>query len=156
MDRRPDLAQNISGRPTAGAIWPRDSVPEPTHLIVSSRSIRAVDERTAGRGAEDRPANQCTGCCSPFVSLRQGDRTHVLRVDSGGARLTTGFLSGTAQAFQGAEHGQLTLDYSTEETEFTRLGPVDSGQAGWSGAALIIIFSDSSITISAELDCWKT
>ncbi len=115
------------------------------NIVFAFDTGRLMSEPLGGVPKIDRAIN--AGLLLSYVSLRGGDRTMFYSFDARPG-VSSGFLSG-ARSFPKAQGLAATLDYSTEEANFTLA--LSNLSQKLERRSLIIIFSDFVDTISAEL-----
>lgn len=115
------------------------------NIVFAFDTGRLMSEPLGGVPKIDRAIN--AGLLLSYVSLRHGDRTMFYGFNSRPG-LTTGFLSGP-RGFPKAQAMAASLDYSTEESNFTLALSTLANRL--ERRSLLIIFSDFVDTISAEL-----
>jgi len=115
------------------------------HIIFAIDSGRAMSEPLLGLPRLDRALN--AALLLAFVSLKLGDRAGLFAFDSR-VRVASGVVSGV-RGFSALQNLAASIDYSTEETNFT-LGLTDLG-GRLERRSLIVIFTDFPDSISAEM-----
>lgn len=115
------------------------------HVMVALDTGRLMSAPAAGLPRIDRAIN--AALLLAFVSLRIGDRVGVFAFDSR-PRLASGLASGPA-AFPLLQKLCASIDYSTEETNFTLGLTALSGRLD--RRAVVVVFTDFADTTSAEL-----
>lgn len=115
------------------------------NIVFAFDTGRLMSEPLGGVPKIDRAIN--AGLLLSYVSLRNGDRTMYFGFDARPG-LSSGFLSGS-RSFPRMQNLAATLDYSSEESNFTLALSTLASQL--ERRSLIIIFSDFVDTISAEL-----
>ena len=115
------------------------------HVLLALDTGRLMSAPTAGLPRLDRAIN--AALLLAFVSLKMGDRVGLFAFDSR-PRLASGLTSGP-QAFALLQSLAATLDYSSDETNFTLGLTALSGRLD--RRALIVVFTDFADATSAEL-----
>lgn len=115
------------------------------HVLLAIDTGRLMSAPAAGLPRIDRAIN--AALLLAFVSLRIGDRVGVFAFDSK-PRLASGLASGPA-AFPLLQKLCASIDYSTEETNFTLGLTALSGRLD--RRAVVVIFTDFADATSAEL-----
>lgn len=115
------------------------------HVVVALDTGRLMSAPAAGLPRIDRAIN--AALLLAFVSLRIGDRVGVFAFDSR-PRLASGLASGPA-AFPLLQKLCASIDYSTEETNFTLGLTALSGRLD--RRAVVVVFTDFADATSAEL-----
>ena len=115
------------------------------HVLLALDTGRLMSAPAAGLPRIDRAIN--AALLLAFVSLRLGDRVGLFAFDSK-PRLASGLASGPA-AFPLLQRLATSLDYSTEETNFTLGLTALSGRLD--RRAIVVVFTDFADATSAEL-----
>jgi uncharacterized protein (DUF58 family) len=115
------------------------------HVVLAIDSGRLMSAPAAGLPRIDRAIN--AALLLAFVGLRLGDRVGLFAFDSR-PRVASGLASGP-QAFPLIQRLAATIDYTTEETNFTLGLTALSGRLD--RRALIVVFTDFADATSAEL-----
>jgi uncharacterized protein (DUF58 family) len=115
------------------------------HVIMALDTGRLMCAPLAGQPRIDRAIN--AALLLAFVSLKLGDRVGLFAFDSR-PRASSGAVSG-AQAFGLLQRLAATLDYSTEETNFTLGLTTLSGKLD--RRSMVVVFTDFADPTSAEL-----
>lgn len=115
------------------------------HIVVALDCGRTMSEPLAGAPRVDHAIN--AALLLAYVSLKIGDRVGVFAFDDK-PRQHSGLVSGV-RAFPLLQKLAAKIDYSAEETNFTLALTALSG--GLQRRALVIVFTDFSDSISAEL-----
>jgi len=115
------------------------------HIVFAIDCGRTMSEPLAGLPRLDRALN--AALLLAFVSLKLGDRVGIFGFDSR-VRVASGVVSGV-RGFSALQHLAASIDYSTEETNFT-LG-LSTLAGDLERRSLVIIFTDFPDSISAEL-----
>lgn len=115
------------------------------HILLALDTGRLMSAPAAGLPRIDRAIN--AALLLAFVSLRMGDRVGVFAFDSK-PRLASGLASGPA-AFPLLQKLCASIDYSTEETNFTLGLTALAGRLD--RRAVVVVFTDFADATSAEL-----
>ena len=115
------------------------------HVLLALDTGRLMSAPAAGLPRIDRAIN--AALLLAFVSLRLGDRVGLFAFDSK-PRLASGLASGPA-AFPLLQRLATSIDYSTEETNFTLGLTALSGRLD--RRAIVVVFTDFADATSAEL-----
>jgi uncharacterized protein (DUF58 family) len=115
------------------------------HVLLALDTGRLMSAPAAGLPRIDRAIN--AALLMAFVSLRMGDRVGVFAFDSR-PRLASGLASGPA-AFPLLQKLCASIDYSTEETNFTLGLTALAGRLD--RRAMVVVFTDFADATSAEL-----
>jgi uncharacterized protein (DUF58 family) len=115
------------------------------HVVLALDTGRLMSAPAAGLPRIDRAIN--AALLLAFVSLRMGDRAGIFAFDSR-PRLASGLASGPA-AFPLLQKLCASIDYSTEETNFTLGLTALSGRLD--RRAVVVVFTDFADATSAEL-----
>ncbi|RAK64785.1 DUF58 domain-containing protein [Phenylobacterium kunshanense] len=115
------------------------------HVLIALDTGRLMSAPTAGLPRIDRAIN--AALLLAFASLRMGDRVGLFAFDSR-PRLASGLASGPA-AFPLLQKLAASIDYSTEETNFTLGLTALAGRLD--RRAMVVIFTDFADATSAEL-----
>jgi uncharacterized protein (DUF58 family) len=115
------------------------------HVLLAIDTGRLMSAPSAGLPRLDRAIN--AALLLGFVSLRMGDRVGLFAFDSR-PRLASGLVAGS-QAFPLLQKVASSIDYSTEETNFTLGLTALSGRLD--RRALVVVFTDFADATSAEL-----
>jgi len=115
------------------------------HVLLALDTGRLMSAPAAGLPRIDRAIN--AALLLAFVSLRMGDRVGVFAFDSR-PRLASGLASGPA-AFPLLQKLCASIDYSTEETNFTLGLTALAGRLD--RRAMVVVFTDFADATSAEL-----
>lgn len=115
------------------------------HILIALDTGRLMSAPAAGLPRIDRAIN--AALLLAFVSLRMGDRVGVFAFDSR-PRLASGLASGPA-AFPLLQKLCASIDYSTEETNFTLGLTALAGRLD--RRAVVVVFTDFADATSAEL-----
>lgn len=115
------------------------------HVLLALDTGRLMSAPAAGLPRLDRAIN--AALLLAFVSLRLGDRVGLFAFDSR-PRLASGLTAGS-QAFPLLQKLASSIDYSTEETNFTLGLTALAGRLD--RRAVVVVFTDFADTTSAEL-----
>jgi uncharacterized protein (DUF58 family) len=115
------------------------------HVLIALDTGRLMSAPAKGLPKIDRAIN--AALLLAFVSLRLGDRVGLFAFDAK-PRLASGLASGPA-AFPLLQKLAASIDYSTEETNFTLGLTALSGRLD--RRAVVVVFTDFADTTSAEL-----
>jgi uncharacterized protein (DUF58 family) len=115
------------------------------HVILAVDTGRLMCAPAAGGARVDQAIN--AALLLAFVSLKLGDRVGLFAFDSR-PRVSSGAVAG-AQAFPLLQRLAASLDYSTEETNFTLGLTTLAGRLD--RRALVVVFTDFADPTSAEL-----
>lgn len=115
------------------------------HVVLAIDSGRLMSAPAAGLPRIDRAIN--AALLLAFVSLRLGDRVGLFAFDSR-PRVASGLASGP-QAFPLIQRLAASIDYSTEETNFTLGLTALAGRLD--RRAMVVVFTDFADATSAEL-----
>lgn len=115
------------------------------HVLLALDTGRLMSAPAAGLPRLDRAIN--AALLLAFVSLRMGDRVGLFAFDAK-PRLASGLTSGPA-AFPLLQKLAASIDYSTEETNFTLGLTALAGRLD--RRALLVVFTDFADATSAEL-----
>lgn len=115
------------------------------HVVLAVDTGRLMSSPAAGLPRLDRAIN--AALLLAFVSLKMGDRAGLFAFDSK-PRLASGMTAGP-QAFPLLQRLAASLDYTTEETNFTLGLTALSGRLD--RRALVVVFTDFVDTTSAQL-----
>ena len=129
-----------------GALLAKEFRAERNHTVMLVMDTgRLMCEPISGAPKIDHALN--AALLLAFVSLKAGDRVGLFAFDAK-PRAAAAALSGT-HAFAHLQHLTSTIDYSSEETNFT-LGLTQLG-ANLRRRSLLVVFTDFADTTSAEL-----